>query len=181
VRNLCLHHGGPVATGKLEGDNLICPWHGYTYNVTNGQLLIDPGARLEMYPLEVRDGKVYMLVQKYVEEGAPVTPPVAAKAGLAENEFYLADLQPGQMKLLGLNGERVLAYNIDGTYYATSEECTHVGGPLSEGELKGDEVICPWHYSCFRVTDGAPTCPPADEPLKTFRVVVDGEIGRVQS
>jgi nitrite reductase/ring-hydroxylating ferredoxin subunit len=180
VRNHCLHHGGPVATGRLEGDNLICPWHGYTYNVTNGQLLIDPGARLEMFPVELRQGQVFILVDQYVEETAPSAPPKAEKPGLAENEFFIKDLAPGQMKLLQLNGQRVLAYNIDGSFYATSEECTHVGGPLSEGELKGNEVICPWHYSCFRVTDGAATCPPAREPLRTYRVVVDGEIGRVE-
>jgi nitrite reductase/ring-hydroxylating ferredoxin subunit len=181
LRNLCLHHGGPVATGRLEGDNLICPWHGYTYNVTNGQLLIDPGARLEMYPVERRGGQVFVQVPLHADTQIPAAPPAPEKVGLAENEFYLKDLQPGQMKLLKLNGQRVLAYNIDGAYYATSEECTHVGGPLSEGELKGDEVTCPWHYSCFRVTDGEATCPPASEPLKTYQVVVEGELGRVQA
>jgi len=181
VRNQCLHHGGPVATGKLEGDNLICPWHGYTYNVTNGQLLIDPGARLDMYAVVVRDREVYLSIPLHLDEEDIAGPPTTGEASLAENEFYLKDLQPGQMKLLRLNGQRVLAYNIDGEFYATSEECTHVGGPLSEGELKGNEVICPWHYSCFRVNDGAATCPPADEPLKTFRVIIDGEVARVQS
>ena len=181
VRNLCLHHGGPVATGRLEGDNLICPWHGYTYNVTNGQLLIDPGARLEMYPVERRDGQVFVEVPLHPVEEIPLASPATEKAGLAENEFYLKDLQPGQMKLLKLNGQRVLAYNIAGTYYATSEECTHVGGPLSEGELKGDEVVCPWHFSCFRVTSGEATCPPASDPLQTYQVAVEGEVGRVQA
>ena len=66
-------------------------------------------------------------------------------------------------------------------YYATAEECTHVGGPLSEGELNGNEVTCPWHGSCFRVTDGEVTCPPAKERLKTYAVQIDGEIGRVQA
>jgi len=181
LRNQCLHRGGPVATGKLEGDNLICPWHGYTYNVTNGQLLIDPGARLDMYTVLVRDDQVILEVPVFEAEEILEAQPSAAKTSLAENEFFVKDLQPGQMKLLHLNGQRALAYNIDGEYYATSEECTHVGGPLSEGELKGNEVVCPWHYSCFRVTDGAATCPPADEPLQTFRVVVDGEVGRVQN
>jgi nitrite reductase/ring-hydroxylating ferredoxin subunit len=180
LRNQCLHHGGPVATGKLEGDNLICPWHGYTYNVTNGQLLIDPGARLERYQVELHDGQVFLQVPQHTGEEAPSAPPAPAITSLAENEFYVKDLQPGQMKLLSHNGQRVLAYNIDGEFYATSEECTHVGGPLSEGELKGNEVTCPWHYSCFRVTDGAVTCPPANEPLKTFSVVIEGEVARVQ-
>jgi nitrite reductase/ring-hydroxylating ferredoxin subunit len=183
LNNRCLHHGGPVATGRLEGDNLICPWHGYTYNVTNGQLLIDPGARLDTYKVELRGDQVVLIVPLHEQDVQPAAEPSPASVpvNLANNEFFIADLQPGQMKLLSLDGQRVLAYNIDGEYYATSEECTHVGGPLSEGELKGNEVVCPWHYSCFRVTDGAVTCPPAREPLKTYRVVIDDDIARVQS
>jgi nitrite reductase/ring-hydroxylating ferredoxin subunit len=179
LRNLCLHRGGPVATGRLEGDNLICPWHGYTYNVTNGQLLIDPGARLEMYPVERRDGQVFVQVPLHEAVETLATQPVPEKASLAENEFLIGDLPAGRMKLLKLNGQRVLAYNIGGQYYATSEECTHVGGPLSEGELKGNEVTCPWHYSCFRVTDGEPTCPPAKDRLQTYQVVVEGDVARI--
>jgi nitrite reductase/ring-hydroxylating ferredoxin subunit len=180
LHNRCLHQGGPVATGRLEGDNLICPWHGYTYNVTNGQLLIDPGARLDMYKVELRDDQVVLIVPLHEHEVEPAASSPASPTGsLAGNEFFTKDLQPGQMKLLSLNGQRVLAYNIAGEFFATSEECTHVGGPLSEGELQGNEVVCPWHYSCFRVTDGAVTCPPANEPLKTYRVVVDGDVARV--
>ena len=131
-----------------------------------------------------RDGQVFLQIPQHPEEGAPAAPATPAapeKASLAENEFFLKDVQPGNMKLLKLNGQRVLAYNIDGTYFATAEECTHVGGPLSEGELNGNEVICPWHGSCFRVTDGQATCPPARSPLQTYRVQIEGEIGRVQA
>jgi 3-phenylpropionate/trans-cinnamate dioxygenase ferredoxin component len=58
IRNYCLHRGGPVATGKLVGDQVVCPWHGYTYNLRDGKLVTDPSARLEMYPVAVRDGSV---------------------------------------------------------------------------------------------------------------------------
>jgi len=62
LRNSCLHRGGPVCTGSLEGDVLTCPWHGYQYKVTNGQLLVDPSAELAGYPVQVRDGLVYLQV-----------------------------------------------------------------------------------------------------------------------
>jgi nitrite reductase/ring-hydroxylating ferredoxin subunit len=62
VRNHCLHRGGPVATGPLEGDELVCPWHGYRYNLTNGSLLVDPAVKLDMYPVSVRDGNVYLVI-----------------------------------------------------------------------------------------------------------------------
>jgi 3-phenylpropionate/trans-cinnamate dioxygenase ferredoxin component len=60
--NQCLHRGGPVATGRLEGDVLTCPWHGFQYNVTTGQLLVDPNARVDTFPVVVEGGEVLLLV-----------------------------------------------------------------------------------------------------------------------
>lgn len=62
VRNYCLHRGGPIATGPLSDDTLTCPWHGYQFNLCNGELLMDPSAALETYAVEVRDGEVYVRV-----------------------------------------------------------------------------------------------------------------------
>ncbi|MDP9273528.1 MAG: Rieske 2Fe-2S domain-containing protein, partial [Chloroflexota bacterium] len=39
--------------------------------------------------------------------------------------------------------------------YALKATCSHAGGPLAEGELKGDSIVCPWHGSTFRLSDGA--------------------------
>jgi nitrite reductase/ring-hydroxylating ferredoxin subunit/uncharacterized membrane protein len=38
--------------------------------------------------------------------------------------------------------------------HALKETCSHAGGPLSEGQLKGDTITCPWHQSVFNITDG---------------------------
>lgn len=38
--------------------------------------------------------------------------------------------------------------------HALKETCSHAGGPLSEGELEGDAIVCPWHASHFRLADG---------------------------
>ena len=190
IRNSCLHRGGPVASGKLVGDDLICPWHGYTYNITSGRLLLDPSARLDMFEVIVQEGEVFVRVPVSLEstfeksDSQPqnlksVFEEISGEK-LKENEFFLKDVPPGRMRLVYLNRQRVGIYNVDGRYYATAEECTHAGGPLSEGRLVGDEVICPWHDSCFNVVTGAVTCPPADEPLQIFIVVVDGNIGRVE-
>ena len=184
IRNSCLHRGGPVATGKLVNGHIICPWHGYTYNLTDGKLVMDPSARLEMYPVEVRGEGVYLkipipAIEEEAEVPAVATPQEKTQPELASNAFLVSELQPGQVKKVALDGTDVAVYNVGGEFYATQDECTHAGGPLNEGELSGKIITCPWHFSCFDVTDGAVTCRPATEPLKTYAVKIEGSIGRV--
>jgi nitrite reductase/ring-hydroxylating ferredoxin subunit len=57
---------------------------------------------------------------------------------------------------------------------------THRQGPLSEGTLDGSTVTCPLHGAQFNVWTGAVLRGPAKDPLKTYRVTVDGEVGRVE-
>jgi nitrite reductase/ring-hydroxylating ferredoxin subunit len=185
VRNSCLHRGGPVATGPLNEDTLVCPWHGYQYNITNGQLLYDPSASLDMYAVSIKNHEVYMRVPaarkiEITDEVEKISETMASQSKLKENEFRLNEVSPGQAILLHLEGQGVAVYNVDGVYYATQDACTHAQGPLSEGDLNGNRIICPWHASCFDVTDGTVCGGPARLPLQTFRVIIDGEIGRVE-
>jgi 3-phenylpropionate/trans-cinnamate dioxygenase ferredoxin component len=195
LRNSCLHRGGPVCTGTLQEGILTCPWHGYTYELTSGILTLDRSTALETYPVEIREGEVRLRITRLKRDAveidldgdrsavdeivAEMDDSHTTKITLASNEFRLADLPPGQIGLVTVGGEPVAVYNVAGAYYATHNECTHVGGPLNEGELEGNQVICPWHSSCFDVTDGKVTCGPATEPVRAYRVVADGEIGRV--
>jgi nitrite reductase (NADH) small subunit len=71
VRNYCLHRGGPIATGTLNDDTLTCPWHGYEFNLCNGELLMDPSASLETYTVEIRDGDVYVRVPSITWDKVP--------------------------------------------------------------------------------------------------------------
>ena len=89
------------------------------------------------------------------------------------------DLKPGHAALVIVDGEDVAVFNVDGTFYATQNACTHADGPLNEGDIEGCRVTCPWHASVFDVRDGSVIEGPASDPLKTYRVVVEGEIGRV--
>jgi nitrite reductase/ring-hydroxylating ferredoxin subunit len=177
LRNSCVHQGGPVATGDLQGDVLTCPWHGYRYDVRSGRCLADPAAELESYPVTVTGDTVYL----HVPESGPATAVQqdAAPKQLQENEFRIASLAAGQMLPLTVNGLSILVYNVDGTFYATDESCTHAQGPLSVGNLAGKTITCLLHGSCFDVTSGAVSCGPATDPLKTYPVSVDGDIGRV--
>ena len=61
--------------------------------------------------------------------------------------------------------------------YALKETCSHAGGPLSEGELKGDTIICPWHASVFRLSDGAVRHGPATSRQVAYRArISDGQV-----
>jgi nitrite reductase/ring-hydroxylating ferredoxin subunit len=96
---------------------------------------------------------------------------------MADNEFRISEVPPGSAKLVG----DVAVFNVDGTFCATQSKCTHRQGPLSEGKLEGSTVTCPWHGSQFNVCTGAVLRGPARDPLKTYRLVMDGEIGRVEA
>jgi NADPH-dependent 2,4-dienoyl-CoA reductase/sulfur reductase-like enzyme/nitrite reductase/ring-hydroxylating ferredoxin subunit len=64
---------------------------------------------------------------------------------------------------------------------ALGGRCTHLGAPLAEGSVVGDEVRCPWHHACFDTVSGRATRAPAFAPLPTWPVAVDGGRVRVTS
>lgn len=57
---VCLHRGGPVGEGGLEGSVVTCPWHGWKYDVTTGTNTLNPAAVLRTYPVRVENGLVYV-------------------------------------------------------------------------------------------------------------------------
>jgi nitrite reductase/ring-hydroxylating ferredoxin subunit len=91
------------------------------------------------------------------------------------NEFRIAEVPPGSGSLVG----DAAVFNVGGSFCATQAKCTHRGGPLSEGTLDGSTVTCPWHGSQFNVCTGAVLRGPATDPVKTFAVTVEGDVGRV--
>lgn len=84
------------------------------------------------------------------------------------------DIQPSHMKEVQVDGENICVVNVEGKYYAIGNICTHEGGPLADGTLKGYEVECPWHGSKFDVRTGEVMSPPASEPEPAYQVKVDG-------
>ena len=91
-----------------------------------------------------------------------------------------SNLPPGTAMAIDVEGRRLALFNVDGTYYAIDDTCTHSGGPLSEGDIEGTQVSCPWHGACFNLTDGSVLTPPADEGVTSYRVVVEGEDIKVE-
>lgn len=83
-----------------------------------------------------------------------------------------ADIPPGSGSVVAAADKTVALFNLDGKFYALDNSCTHVGGPLGEGEVEGNVVICPWHGSRFDITTGAVLGPPARRPVATYPVEV---------
>ncbi|HME12532.1 MAG TPA: Rieske 2Fe-2S domain-containing protein [Candidatus Acidoferrum sp.] len=44
IDNTCLHQGGPLGEGELEGAVVTCPWHGWQFDLTSGKIVQDPSA-----------------------------------------------------------------------------------------------------------------------------------------
>ncbi len=86
-----------------------------------------------------------------------------------------ADLATGTGTVVELNGARIAIFNVDGAFYAMDDTCTHAGGPLSEGELEGTRVTCPWHGATFDIKTGGVLSPPAADGVRSYEVKTDGE------
>ena len=65
-----------------------------------------------------------------------------------------ADLAPGAMRAVEVNGKVLVLANVDGRFWAMEGICSHKGGRLAEGKLQGVNVICPVHRSTFDVRTG---------------------------
>jgi nitrite reductase (NADH) small subunit/3-phenylpropionate/trans-cinnamate dioxygenase ferredoxin subunit len=91
------------------------------------------------------------------------------------------EVPPGTAKTVDVEGRPVALFNIDGTYYAIDDTCTHRGGPLSEGAVEGTTVTCPWHGAKYDVTTGNVLQPPAPQGVGHYNVQVDGNDIKVET
>ena len=56
--NVCLHQGGPLGQGTIEGGKVVCPWHGWAWDPTTGAAAHNPNAKLSVYPIKIENGDV---------------------------------------------------------------------------------------------------------------------------
>ena len=62
VDNTCAHRGGPLGEGMLDGSVVTCPWHGWKYDVKNGNSVMPPGGRQKSFPVKVEGDDVLVEV-----------------------------------------------------------------------------------------------------------------------
>jgi nitrite reductase/ring-hydroxylating ferredoxin subunit len=86
-----------------------------------------------------------------------------------------ADLLPGQMKWVAVNGERRVLANVEGKFYAISDVCGHRNAPLSRGKLDGYLIECPLHFAQFDVRTGELVNGPVSTAVAVYQVRVDGD------
>jgi nitrite reductase/ring-hydroxylating ferredoxin subunit len=84
------------------------------------------------------------------------------------------ELPPGQAKRVEVHGKAIALFNLGGSYHAIDDTCPHRGGPLSEGQVQGEVVTCPWHGAKFKVTSGEVLGPPARVGVSRYTVRVKG-------
>ena len=81
------------------------------------------------------------------------------------------ELGENEMKCVRAGKVNVLLARKNNELFAIANTCSHMGGPLAEGELLEDcEVRCPWHGSVFSLKDGSVIDGPATEPQPEFDV-----------
>lgn len=74
----------------------------------------------------------------------------------------------------------IAVYHVGGTIYAAGDVCPHAGAKLSEGTLDGAVVTCPLHGSQFDVRSGERVRGPADLPVPTYRVAIEGGVAFIE-
>jgi nitrite reductase/ring-hydroxylating ferredoxin subunit len=63
ISNVCLHRGGPLGQGVLDGAVVLCPWHAWTFDVTTGVSTVNPELKVQRFDVKVEDGQVFVKVE----------------------------------------------------------------------------------------------------------------------
>ncbi len=88
-----------------------------------------------------------------------------------------ADLFEGAGIAVAPEGQDIALFSVQGEVFAINNLCTHGHAKLCDGFVDGHQVECPFHQALFNLRDGAVSCGPATEPVKSWPVKIEG--GRV--
>ena len=86
----------------------------------------------------------------------------------------LSEISPGHAKLVEVGDKKIALFNVENSFYAIGDSCTHRGESLSKGTLEGTTVTCPWHSAKFDLKTGEAVGPPATQAVPTYTVKVEG-------
>ncbi|MBK8615779.1 MAG: non-heme iron oxygenase ferredoxin subunit [Anaerolineales bacterium] len=88
-----------------------------------------------------------------------------------------SELPNGERLFVELGDKPVVIFNIAGQYFAIGDICTHDDGPLGDGVLEGDNIVCPRHGAEFDIKTGKAMAMPAVIDIPAYPVQIrDGTI-----
>lgn len=88
------------------------------------------------------------------------------------SSFRASEIPPDTAVREEIAGRVIAIYNLGGNFHATDDTCTHALASLSQGEISGDEIICPLHFATFNIKTGQCTGGPAVADLHSYPVRV---------
>jgi nitrite reductase/ring-hydroxylating ferredoxin subunit len=62
IDNMCKHRGGPLGEGPLDGDQVVCPWHGWVYDVKTGECITNPNVCQDKFNVKVEGNDILVEV-----------------------------------------------------------------------------------------------------------------------
>ena len=87
----------------------------------------------------------------------------------------VGECPPGKLRGVEVDGQLIVLANVEGSFYALQDRCTHQDYPLSDGELDGTRLECIYHGARYDVRTGRAVQLPAIRPVKTYEVEVRGD------
>lgn len=90
------------------------------------------------------------------------------------------ELLPGTFRCVEVDEVLIAVFNLDGEFYAIENVCSHEYAELTDGDLEGNEIVCPLHGARFDIKSGEALTPPAYEPVATLPVRVDEGVVQVR-
>jgi NAD(P)H-dependent nitrite reductase small subunit len=64
ISNTCIHRGGPLGQGFVDGDTVTCPWHAWMFNVRTGENVVNGEMKVACYEVRVEDGEILVKVSE---------------------------------------------------------------------------------------------------------------------
>ena len=88
----------------------------------------------------------------------------------------IADIKNGERAFFDVEGYQIVLFNIEGEYFAIGNVCSHDEGPLGDGELDGNLIICPRHGAQFNIRTGKVLSLPAVVDIPCYPLRIDNGI-----
>ena len=163
-----LHAAGNVVVAALYGASL---WARRRGNRGLGVLLGLSGGGVAMW-------SAYLGGHLSLGLGVGVNHTAYEKGGEEWTSTVPVDAHGSEPQVVRVDDTAVVLVRRADRILALANTCSHLGGPLNEGEVRDGEIVCPWHLSTFRLEDGTVVRGPARSPQPAYDVRVEG--GRVE-